>query len=208
MKTKEPKLNWKLPLSGAVGFGVGFIIGNNIAESIIYSVPTSWNVIVYAFWSVIVGAIMGTIGGASLGFALKEKKKTLYLSCAGAIGFAIGYAIFSAGLYIALNPLRGADAYIFLSALMGIIGGASLGLATKNKKNALYLSCAGAIGFAIGGGIGHNMGYTIICIIGDCGRYNMITTGGYFAWGAIGGAALGLALAYLIKEEDKSINPQ
>ncbi len=84
MQNKESKFNWKLPLFGAVGFGVGIIIGGIIAYSLFKN---------FIVLNAMPSSIMGAIGGAALGLALKDKKKVLYLACAGAIGFAVSHVI-------------------------------------------------------------------------------------------------------------------
>ncbi len=181
MQNKESKFNWKLPLFGAVGFGVGIIIGGIIAYSLFKN---------FIVLNAMPSSIMGAIGGAALGLALKDKKKVLYLACAGAIGFAIGEAI---GL-----TFKGAMPY----SIIGAIGGAALGLALKDKKKVLYLACAGAIGFAVS----HVINATVQFQIGYTTEFweviMVIITGilGY----AIAGFTLGLTLAYLEKKEKVS----
>ncbi|ODS39721.1 MAG: hypothetical protein A7315_10645 [Candidatus Altiarchaeales archaeon WOR_SM1_79] len=207
MQNKESKFNWKLPLYGAVGFSAGGSICGAFENAVRGDIlPAALGVIGFA--------ILGAIGGAVLGLALKDKKNALYLSCAGAAGFAAGGVIkFTAWFFIILGigiVIGLASGFNTKSTLVGIIvnaalggvfglliggmGGAALGLALKDKKSALFLSCAGAVGFALGGAIGFAVGYA---------SQNMSYIITHTVMGAIGGAALGLTLAYLTKNEEK-----
>ena len=101
----------------------------------------------------------------------------------GAVGFGIGGAI---GGIIAV------DAAIFFGfAIMGGIGGMSLGLALKSWKMAGFLALAGAAGFPSGAFIcvfiGLGLGEVLPDLLWRILGINTIA-------GAVGGAALGLPL--------------
>jgi len=207
VQNKESKFNWKLPVYGAVGFGAGGSICGAFENAVRGD-------ILPAALGIIGLAILGAIGGTALGLALNDKKNALYLSCAGAAGFAAGGVIkFTAWFFIILGigiVIGLATGFNTKSTIVGIImnaalggvfglliggtGGAALGLALNDKKNALYLSCAGAVGFAIGGAIGFAIGYAF---------QNMSYVITHTIIGVVGGAALGLTLAYLTKDEEK-----
>ncbi|MFC1969913.1 hypothetical protein ACFLVV_01700 [Chloroflexota bacterium] len=98
----------------------------------------------------------------------------------GALGFGIGGAIGGA-IWVAF------DAPHFGFAVLGAVGGASLGLVLKDRKTAGLLALAGAIGF----GIGFLTGFFILLVI-----WQPIHMQGAFIGalgGAVGGASLGIA---------------
>jgi hypothetical protein len=208
-QNKESKFNWKFPLFGAIGFGVGFAIMyaitlthlNMSTNALASSYPgTRIDPIVGIYRGLIVGAI----GGATLGLGLNNKKKAFYLSCACAIGFAIGfYLVISVGNEIVLSIGRAimgslgyeSESHSYLGwgiarglgtgVIVGAIGGSVLGLALKKDKIvfALIFSFTSAIGFAIAFAIGYAT-YT--------GRLYSIWDG---IGGGIGGATIGFTLA-------------
>ena len=101
-----------LALLGAIGFLVGALIGFFIGEEL-----GGENLGLAGF---LFSAVRGMIGGAALGLALRNWRAIIGLTLAGAIGFGIGWTIFSA------TPL---DPPWLGWVLMGIIGGAFLGAA-------------------------------------------------------------------------------
>jgi hypothetical protein len=122
MENIKPKINWRIPLYGAIGFIIGEIIVDLIDLFLTISriiVPTIELSIEYIITMVIMSAIKGSIGSAALGLALKDKKKILYLSLAGAIGFAI------AGIIRCTIGL-GIIALIVRNAIVGILLGLAL----------------------------------------------------------------------------------
>ncbi|ODS42690.1 MAG: hypothetical protein MSIBF_05150 [Candidatus Altiarchaeales archaeon IMC4] len=107
-----------LSLAGAIGFLIGFAIGNIIEYAIIGLVGFFLNF-------VIIGATLG----AALGIALWDKKKILYLSLAGAIGGAIG-AILQTILSYAIKDITTFPIWLPISDLIpSAIGGATIGWA-------------------------------------------------------------------------------
>ena len=85
-----------------------------------------------------------------------------------------------------------------MGAVMGAIGGLSLGIALKNLAWARFLTVAGAIGFSIG-----YVAYRQIIdqqILG-------VPTHLFIIWGIIGGAFLGAALGYLEKRRAEIKTP-
>jgi hypothetical protein len=167
MENIKPKINWRILLYGAIGFIMGEIIVCLIDLFLMLSrttIPTIEPSIKDIITSVIMSAVKGSIGSAALGLALKDKKKILYLSLAGAIGFAIG-AIFYITIIKLISNTNAFLAIVLGSSIAGAIGSAALGLALKDKKKILYLSLAGAIGFAIAGIIRCTIGLGVIVLI-------------------------------------------
>ncbi|MFC2024765.1 hypothetical protein ACFLTJ_04270 [Chloroflexota bacterium] len=162
----------KFAIYGAIGFGIGLTI---IALSDI----EPW----------LVGLFLpGAIGGASLGWALGGWKKAWPLALAGAIGFGSGRGLtiilaFTFGWY-------GIGFQVIMGAIIGAIGGFSLGIALKNMAWARFLTLASAGGFSIG-----YVAYSQIIGQQAAGGPANI----FIIWGFIGGAFLGAALGYLEK---------
>lgn len=185
MENIKPKINWRIPLYGAIGFIIGEIIVDLIDLFLTISriiVPTIELSIKYIITMVIMSAIKGSIGSAAIGLALKNKKNILYLSLAGTIGFAVG-SIFYITIIKLISDTNAFLAIILGSSIAGAIGSTAIGLALKDKKKILYLSLAGAIGFAIAGIIRCTIGMGVIVLI---------------VRNAIVGILLGLAIAYTI----------
>lgn len=182
---KGEGFNWMLPLLGATGFWIGFAYTCAISLTTYDSARNAFahydpslqgaGVEVGIFRGIMVGAI----GGAALGLAFKDKKQALHFSLAGAIGFAIAFA-----LAISLGSGEG--------AIVGAIGGLGLGLASRKGRivSSLLLCLTGAIWFTNAFAIHH--------------------AGGIDAWGswdgragAVGGAIFGLTLALYYRIHDK-----
>ena len=112
-----------LALFGAIGFGVGLLIG-------FFIVITIWEPpYVEKF---LVGAVGGAIGGASLGLTLRNWGKAGLLAPAGAIGFGLSMQTrldshILDEFFPTQMPYMLAGATIL--AICGIIGGAFLGAA-------------------------------------------------------------------------------
>lgn len=112
-------------------------------------------------------------------------KKIAKFALFGAIGFGIGGAI---GGTIAV------DAAIFFGlAIMGGIGGMSLGLALKSWKMAGFLGLAGAVGFLFGLFVSVFIGLGLAEVL-PLPNLIWIILGRFTIGGAIAGAALGLPL--------------
>jgi hypothetical protein len=121
--------SWKrvaaLALAGCVGFGVGNFF---------------FFVLAFLFGFPLVGTGMGALGGLMLGLALADWRKVLLLGLAGMVGFGVGEAIAAAlGM-----PVLGIDweqpplllvLYVLVQAMVGLIGGASLGGALGYLEN-------------------------------------------------------------------------
>jgi hypothetical protein len=115
--------SWKrvvaLALAGALGFGVGYFV---------------FFILAFLFGLPLVSVGMGAVGGIILGLALADWRVVVLLGLAGMIGFGMGGAIAAAfGM-----PVVGIDweqppllllTYVLVQAIVGIIGGASLGAA-------------------------------------------------------------------------------
>lgn len=131
MENIKPKINWRIPLYGAIGFIIGEIIVDLISlflEISRITVNTIELSMKYIITSVITSAIKGFIGSTALGLALKDKKKILYLALAGAIGFAI------AGI-IRCTIGMGVIGLIVRNAIVGILLGLALAYMIINEKN-------------------------------------------------------------------------
>jgi len=123
-----------LPFWGAVGFGIGGAIEGTV-----------WVALEARYLGI---PIFGAIGGVSLGLALEGWKRAVVLALAGAIGFGVGFLI---GFFIVLavwEPMYYIEG-LFLGAVGGSVGGASLGLALRNWGKAGLLALAGAVGFGV-----------------------------------------------------------
>jgi hypothetical protein len=166
-------------LLGAIGFGIGAVIG----------VVICWNSGKLALFP-----LMGAMGAASLGLALQGWRKAGVLALVGAIsitvatltGFVITVTIwgFEYSSYWGFVEL-------FDGAIVGSIFGASLGLALRSWAKAGFLALAGAIGF----GVGYQAGLVIARASGISEPIE------YVILGVVGGALLGAALGYLEKKQ-------
>jgi len=166
-----------LALAGALGFGAGGAAGGAIWVAL--DAPQ------------IGFAVMGAAGGASLGFVSSGKKRTALLALAGGLGFAIG---FLGGFFILLalwGPARAQGA--FIGALGGAVGGASLGVALRDRRAAVVLALAAAIGF--GASVQAMWGWAP-------GPAGQVASGvvRVALWGAVGGASVGAALGCLLRK--------
>ncbi len=163
-------------LSGAIGFGIGGIIGAIMWG---YRSPSEGQ----SFLSI---ALNGAMGGASLGLALQGWKKAGVAALVGAVGFSIATSI---GVFIQL-ALWGLEsppyfAGLFIGAFIGIVLGASLGLSLMGWKAAGLLALTGAIGFGVWFQAVSNL------------VFEVSSAKSFGIGGAIAGAILGVALGYL-----------
>jgi hypothetical protein len=115
--------NWKrvaaLTVAGFLAFGVGnFILF----------------VLAFLFGFPLMSVVSGAFGGLILGVALADWRGVLLLGLAGMVGFGVGGAIATA---LGMPPLAfdweqpplWLGLYVLVQAMVGIIGGASLGVA-------------------------------------------------------------------------------
>ncbi|MDO8635857.1 MAG: hypothetical protein Q7R34_06365 [Dehalococcoidia bacterium] len=181
-------------LLGAVGFGIGGIVGSVIwgsaatttiitKDGVEYAVRLSLNLNVgQVFLSL---ALIGAMGGASLGLGLRNWRKAGVAALVGAVGFSIALII---GAVIQLSLWGKSPPYfagLFTGAIIGVILGASLGLALRGWKAAGLLALAGAIGFGA-------MFQAVLNL-----EFEVSSAKSFGIWGAIAGATLGVALGYL-----------
>ncbi len=168
----------KFTLWGAIGFFIGWAIGGVllVLEEPYLGFPIS-----------------GAIGGASLGFALEGWRKAGVLALACAIGFGIGLL---AAFFIVLTVWEPPEHVegLFLGAVGGTAGGASLGLALRSWEKVGLLALAGAIGFGVAGQISWDLFRgSDAAVIGAVMKVAI--------WGIFGGACLGATLGYLEKRK-------
>ena len=174
----------KFALLGAAGFGIGGIVG-----AVIWGSPNAGQ----TFLSI---ALIGAMGGASLGLGLRNWRKAGVAALVGAVGFSIATFI---GVVIQLSLWGSNPPYfagLFSGATIGIVFGASLGLALRGWKAAGLLALAGAIGFGVMFQAVSNL------------EFEVSSAKSFGIWGAIAGATLGASLGYLEKEKvTKSSSP-
>jgi len=193
-------------LGFAVGGALGYIVGDglwdNLHETIevlggeaIFIVKEKLGlplpeILATTAFGVIAGAIRGAIGGTALGIALRDMGKTVKLFFAGAIGHALGLgmALAVASTVWGFDPENVARG-LAVGGIFGFIGGGILGLAWKRLPRTIALALAGTVAYAFGNSIEN-----AIWVAGESTA--ALVTGAAVA-GAIGGASLGLVLAYL-----------
>jgi len=197
------KFNWKLPIFGAIGFGISFAITGAIMVTI-YNIAQnafsfSSGYTVGADIGAVRGIIVGGIGGVGLGLASKDKKCTLFYLLAGAIGFGTAFALvisidlstFGWEIISLIGGPIGHEIEAALAEGLGIgtivggVGGLALGLVSPNYRviSCVLISFLGIISFA-------NI-FAFGAIIFDGNFHSLWNAIG----GAIGGMSLGLALA-------------
>ncbi len=176
------KVNYKkrgivtLTLSSLIGFAAGGAIGGAL-----------W----VAFDAPHIGfAVMGAAGGAVLGVMIRGWRKAWVVALAGAIGYDVG---FLAGFFIPLTIWEpGAATGLFIGATGGAIGGAAIGAVLKSWRKTGISALASAIGFGLAAWLTWDS---------FRGMSPQVLSGilTLTAWGAAGGACLGLALGWLQK---------
>ena len=171
----------RFALFGAVGFGVGGIIGAIMWGS--HGSPGTGQTFISL-------ALIGAMGGGSLGLALQGWRKAGVAALAGAIGFSITTFI---GLVIQL-AIWGLEpppyfAHLFIGIIIGTLFGATLGLALRGWRAAGLLALAGAIGFGL-------YFQAILDMV-----FEVSSAKSFGIWGAIAGAVLGVALGIPKKDE-------
>ena len=170
MQGKEPGSNWKLPLHSAAGCGLGFGIGLAIglafgfAFGFAIGLAIGGNIeyILRGFIGLVYGLAIGCFIGLVLGcfelaVVLKDKRMAFYLSLKDTTWLAV-FAILCASWFIfgalivasggggvAGSVIGGFTGFAFGLAIGGIVLESAL-----HERKILYLSHAGAIGFAIG----------------------------------------------------------
>jgi hypothetical protein len=166
-------------LCGAVGFGIGGAI-----------VGASGDAMLLGFFA------MGALGGASLGLAASNIRSIATLALTGTLGFGIGFLAAFAIVLLIWDPFGN----WFIGAVGGLLGGASLGVASRTWRRIVLLSVVGGLGFGLGWGAV------------DVLRQPLVVPGASgiaFWWailfmtieGVIGGASLGATLGYLEKRK-------
>jgi len=185
-------------LLGAVGFGIGGIVG-----AVIWGSPATIitkDGVEYTVWLTLNAgqiflsiALIGALGGASLGLGLRNWRKAGVAALVGAVGFSTATFI---GMVIQLSLWGSSPPYfagLFSGAIIGIVFGASLGLALRGWKVAGLLALAGAIGFGVMFQATSNL------------EFEVSSAKSFGIGGAIAGATLGVALGYL---ERRKVNKE
>jgi len=160
---------------GAVGFGIGGAIAGASGDAMLLS-----------FFA------MGVLGGASLGLAASDMRSIATLALTGALGFGTGFLAAFAIVLLVWDPFGNG----FIGAVGGLLGGASLGVASRTWRRIVLLAVVGGLGFGIGWGAVNVLSQPLV----EPGA-----SGVTFWWSilfmtiedAIGGASLGAALGYL-----------
>jgi hypothetical protein len=111
----------------------------------------------------------------------------------GAVGFGIGGTVAGASWPLA-SFTSGASALLFI--LSGAVGGASLGLALKNRRKTMSLAVLGIVGFGVGGIVALLVGFGIFVPIPAL--TGAVDSGVRGVMGLLGGAVVGgsLGLAF------------
>ena len=196
------KFNWKLPIFGAIGFGISFAIMGAIMVTIYNIAQNTFSFLsgstVGADIGAVRGIIVGGLGGVGFGLALKDKKRTLFYLLAGAIGFGIAFALVisidSSNLGWAIISLIGGPIGheieaglaqgLGIGTIVGGIGGLALGLVSPSYR---VISCG------------------LISLIGIISFANVFAFGAiiyngnlHSHWNAIGGAIGGMSLGFAL----------
>jgi hypothetical protein len=154
-------------LLGAVGFGVGGAIGG-FSALVPFPIPLTLTL-----------PVAGAVGGASLGLALKDWRRVVFLAVLGALGLTVGvFAGLILGSFFSYPEAP-------TGALVGAVVGALLGVAFLDWRTIVALAVSGGVGFGVGLLAGTSL------VIG----YDRM--GAIVVTGIIGGASLGAALGYL-----------
>ncbi|MGH3148752.1 MAG: hypothetical protein ACRDTR_23475 [Rubrobacter sp.] len=112
-----------LALLGAVGFTVGTIVAAILA--FLGLLPASESGATNAMGAGAAGILVGAVGGGLLGLSLRDPRKIILLSFAGAVGFGVGLV----AKFFLEQALRLGVAEDLLLTVSGVIGGAALGAA-------------------------------------------------------------------------------
>jgi hypothetical protein len=192
-----------------VVFGVaGFAIGWSITAILLVTGT-------FRPWAFFVG---GMCGGAALGIACWDWKRAAVLTLAGALGCGVGFHISLLAadfiFWLSIAPrsmlrvmLVGFLMFLFTGPVVGMFGGAALGLTFGNWKRTVVLTLVGLVGFSVGEEIAavfqpHLFGsflYSQLAL--SQGPPLWVHALDQAIRGAIGGASLGAALGYLQQRE-------
>ena len=116
-----------LALTGALGFGLGFVVASAIVLLV-------WD----PFGDWFIGAVGGLVGGASLGVTFRTWGRVVLLAVVGTLGFGIGWE--AAGILSQPLVESGVSSIPFWQTMLfmtmeGAIGGAALGAALGYLEN-------------------------------------------------------------------------
>lgn len=116
-----------LALTGALGFGLGFVIAFAIVL-LVWDPPGNW----------FIGAVGGLFGGASLGVGHRSWRPIVPLAVVGALSFGIGWGAVDALSQPLAEPGASGVTFwwtILFMAIEGAIGGTLLGAALGYLEN-------------------------------------------------------------------------
>jgi hypothetical protein len=163
----------RFALCGALGFGIGGVLGGLVQASFYNRVPdfsAEQSLIATAGY-----AIMGIVGGAALGLARRDTRALYRFALVGLLGFGVGgllnlMLVWAANGDLSAIPLTTAETrlpngqpitpgmyfylglmYLIAFLVRGVIGGAVFGLAVPHRRAVRFLSLMGGIGFGLGG---------------------------------------------------------
>ena len=180
----------RFALFGAIGFGIGglFLGMVGVLEfNLRFPHLARWAIELLAF------VVKGALGGTALGLALGRSKKTLALFGSG--GFLAG------GLLALFWEPAGIRYTVFsgIALFEGALGGAALGLALKSGTKIIVLAIAGSLGILIGMMIANYVLYNgdAIDISNFFLIFSLLDAAALTLEGVVGGALIGMALAYL-----------
>lgn len=163
----------KTTLSGAAGYGAGFVVG--AVGHAMTGVPA------YSAVAPALGAAVGALGSYG---GLKKNQGLIDIAVTGAAAGAGGVVGDAVGR--GLTALTGQAGFTYLGAAAGALTGGSLALATQDRLNGYVApSIAGTAGGTVGGAL---IGYALSALTGHSG-YQLAGT----AIGATAGLFLGLA---------------
>ena len=200
----------RFALFGAVGFGIGGLFLGPVALFAFAGSfqRTDWPAAIFAFAVLGLGfAAKGALGGTALGLASRKgRRMTASLALFAAIGFLAGGLLFlflvPGGMFrnvfsITEMGYEPTAIWLLVAAVFGVLG---FGLAanellgqtapgltlTRGRRRVAALAILGAIGLLVGG--------LLWAFLSPGGMYLAKSSGIILLDGALGGAALGLAL--------------
>lgn len=224
-EAKTP-INWRGILITGLAYGGGLMLGN-VASQILFSVLSpepygSLGAIARLIIGIVIVMVITGLGGAIGGFlggwtlpVIGEPKGKYGFAWRSAIGIGLVYGTFLLLAVFGLSMLTMRDAafmpvgpfmnaYLFIGLIFGGLFGALLGFTTVGWRKTGSVFISGIIGFALGGAA---LGAGIWAYLGSAppgGLYqgdHIFLLIGLFAFGFLGGLAIGFAFDRLVRRE-------